>query len=817
MTDGRGLRLRLCGDLDIEAPAGPLPTAVLPGRQGRVVFAYLVSAQGRAVRTRRPGRAALARTAPGLVDHLAECDRVQAPPVARRRRSRPRHDADVVGGRVPADPSRRHVDRLGVRTQGHREGRTGRRREWITPTAVAAATEVLEITGTASWSDPCEWVDEQETVAGELCIHAQLAVAEAQLLAGAPGRAAEAAREAVDREPGREAGYRLLMRALAATGERAEAMRVWERCRTTLVEELGVDPSRGDRGGVPAHPRRGRPVAAPSCRRGAAVGRRHVPAHRHRRVLSDVGARYRRRWRERSPATTSSSPKSSPAHGGTLLKSKLEGDATVSVFARATSGAGRRIAVREAIATEPWPEDGAPSVRMALHTGEAFERDGDYFGPALNRPPASGPSAWAGQILLSQASAELVVDHLPDGLWLVDRGHRDLRGLSRGEDVSELTTADPAGPMLDVPRSSSPATPPRPATRRLALRRSRPTSSPPSTSAFEGTRGRRHRGPCSSAGEPGVGKSRLAAEWAERAHRDGAIVLYGRCEEDLGAPLQPFVEGVRHARPVSRARTSQPSAGHRRRSPHRARPRVAAPRPCDRARADPDSERSAVFDALGRLLTDVASDAPLVLVLDDLHWAGRTTLLLLRHLLRHAEAAPVLVLATYRDTELARTHPLADAIADLHRDGTAERITLGRAVVRRTSPTTSEPSATTIRPWAASSARVTAGNPFFLIEVAAPRRRVGRAMGARHAPPRGARGNGRRLSRLSDRANDLLHVAAVVGTPSRWSSSSRSSGRSWSTRSPRRAQRGSCWKRRGRPASSASPMHSSARCSWPSS
>ena len=111
------------------------------------------------------------------------------------------------------------------------------------------------------------------------------------------------------------------------------------------------------------------------------------------------------------------------AHGGTLLKSKLEGDATVSVFARATEGAGAALALLDALGDEPWPAGNEPRLRMAMHTGEAFERGGDYFGPALNRAARLRSLAGAGEVLLSQAVTELVRDHLPAGVVLRDRGH----------------------------------------------------------------------------------------------------------------------------------------------------------------------------------------------------------------------------------------------------------------------------------------------------------------------------------------------------------------------------------------------------------
>jgi class 3 adenylate cyclase len=92
------------------------------------------------------------------------------------------------------------------------------------------------------------------------------------------------------------------------------------------------------------------------------------------------------------------------AHDGTLLKSKLEGDATVSVFPRVSAGAQAALALRDALLAEDWPEGIAPAVRIALHTGEAVERSGDYFGPALNRAARLRSLAGGGQIVVSYAT-----------------------------------------------------------------------------------------------------------------------------------------------------------------------------------------------------------------------------------------------------------------------------------------------------------------------------------------------------------------------------------------------------------------------------
>ena len=215
--------------------------------------------------------------------------------------------------------------------------------------------------------------------------------------------------------PRREAGYRQLMRALAAAGERAEALRVWERCRTTLVEELGVDPSPETEAVYLARssawPRQSRTVPDAALPSGVVTF-----------LLTDI-VESSALWETRPDAMASALERHDAlvaevvaAHGGTLLKSKLEGDATVSVFARATSGARPpRRGARGARRARRGPRTRAPRLRMAMHTGEAFERGGDYFGPALNRAARLRALGAGGQVLLSQAVAELVRDHLPDG------------------------------------------------------------------------------------------------------------------------------------------------------------------------------------------------------------------------------------------------------------------------------------------------------------------------------------------------------------------------------------------------------------------
>ena len=109
------------------------------------------------------------------------------------------------------------------------------------------------------------------------------------------------------------------------------------------------------------------------------------------------------------------------------------------------------------------------------------------------------------------------------------------------------------------------------------------------------------------------------------------------------------------------------------------------------------------------------ASAPVVLILDDLHWAAKPTLLLLRHVLRFGEHARVQIVGTYRSTDLDRSHPLAAMLADLHRDGTANRLSLSGLDEDDVTAYVAE-AGYNDEELARALASVTGGNPFFLIE-----------------------------------------------------------------------------------------------------
>ncbi len=171
-------------------------------------------------------------------------------------------------------------------------------------------------------------------------------------------------------------------------------------------------------------------------------------------------------------------------------------------------------------------------------------------------------------------------------------------------------------------------------------------------------------------GEPGIGKTRLAAQFAQRAFEDGAIVLYGRCDEEGLLAQQPFVEALRQYVGACPARELAGqlhliSGELRRLVPEIAELIPDLPEPLS---GDPEGARSRLFEAVCSLLCQAAQDRPVVLVLDDLHWADQSTLLLLKYLARYPREARLMVLGTYRETELDVEHPLAQMLAQLGRE-----------------------------------------------------------------------------------------------------------------------------------------------------
>jgi class 3 adenylate cyclase/tetratricopeptide (TPR) repeat protein len=423
------------------------------------------------------------------------------------------------------------------------------------------------------------------------------------------------------------------------------------------------------------------------------------------------------------------------AHGGRLIKTRGEGDSTVSVFVRASDAAAAALAMQRSLGASQWPGGLTLPTRAALHTGEAELRDGDYYGQTLNRAARLRGLGQGGQVLLSRATAELVADQLPDGARLVDVGAHHLRGLSRPENVFALAHPELAAPPPVVTqRAEHPDKVPfvgRDAERawlRAALDRAL------------GGQGQL----VLPAGEAGIGKTRVAEELDADAHAREVRVVWGRCHEGEGAPAYwPW----RLVLPELVAAATTPQA--------------AEP-------LDPEMARFRLFDAMAASLREAAADTGMVVILDDLHWADRASLLLLEFVARELADSRLLLVGTYRDVEVDRHHRLSGTLAELFRQPVTSCLTLGgldQDQVGRFIGNVAgiDPPAELV----AALHGQTEGNPYFvgeLVRLLVAEHRLAASGLLAGGVPEGIRHViGRRLNRLPDAVTESLSVACVQG------------------------------------------------------
>jgi len=281
------------------------------------------------------------------------------------------------------------------------------------------------------------------------------------------------------------------------------------------------------------------------------------------------------------------------------------------------------------------------------------------------------------------------------------------------------------------------------------------------------------------AGEPGSGKSRLTRELAAAVANEGATVLYGDCDGVVESPYGPFAAAlehlVRHSDPERLRRHLGPAGGEL----ARIYPDLDAwlddlPRAPS---SDPDTERHRLHTAVTDLLVALGQDSPLLLVLEDVHWADPSTLHLMRHLVRSGAEARMLLVATYRDAEAHQPAELADMLVDVGRTEGVTRIRLDELseaeieeFVRLATGAEPAPELTeTVRD-------LTGGNAFLVtelwrklvesdaLETGLYSVRLARPASELGVPTTVREVVGQRLSRLSPQANDVLALAGVSGS-----------------------------------------------------
>lgn len=226
-------------------------------------------------------------------------------------------------------------------------------------------------------------------------------------------------------------------------------------------------------------------------------------------------------------------------------------------------------------------------------------------------------------------------------------------------------------------------------------------------------------------GNPGIGKTRLAAAFAARVVDRGGLTLYGRSDEDTSLPLGAWAEALAPAVQTGGQHLVEALTAAERDSLSTILPGFdQSPTPSDVAdyaiQVTAELRRSLLFQAVSHLLGALASTNPLLVVLDDLQWADTATIQLLRHVARHATGA-VWIVAAYRDNEASRQPILPDAIATLLAEAHVQREELGgithEAIAELVQSLLPEVNEARLPDFAQALQSETAGNPFFAREI----------------------------------------------------------------------------------------------------
>ena len=460
--------------------------------------------------------------------------------------------------------------------------------------------------------------------------------------------------------------------------------------------------------------------------------------------------------------------------GGTEVKNL--GDGLMVVFSSASAALGCAVAMQQGVDRDNAGREHPVGLRVGLSQGEVTHEDDDFFGDPVIEAARLCAACESGQILAADVVrlmagrrnhhpctpiGELTLKGLPDPVATVEVGWEPLAGADAGPGVplpGRLAVMAPVGVVGRETELAAVAD----AVKRV-------------------TAGERLEVLLVS-GEAGLGKTTLVAEAARAAFDGGACVLFGHCEEDLATPYQLFAEALGHY--VTHAPEDQLAFHVDAHGGELARlvPSLAGripDLPPSKA-GDADTERYLLLAAVVALLRQVSGEQPVVLVLDDLQWADKASLLLLRHLATSDEALRVLVVGTYGDTELSRSHPLLDTLAALHRQQGVARIELtgldDTGVIAFMEAAASYALDEDGIALAHALYRETDGNPFFVTEVLRHLTETGAVSqdaGGRWVADAALQGLalpdsvreviGARVGRLGQDAERVLSLAAVIG------------------------------------------------------
>ena len=454
---------------------------------------------------------------------------------------------------------------------------------------------------------------------------------------------------------------------------------------------------------------------------------------------------------------------------------KNTGDGMMFAFPSASEAVRCAVAMQQGFERRYRQAEQALHVRIGLGAGESTVKDGDYFGM---------PSTEAARLCAQAPSDGILISGLVktlagrcDGIEFTSAGEFELKGVDEPVEAFSVSWAPLVEEVGGPTRWSLPpllrSVPPVKYVGRVEERAALEEAMQLARSG--------QRQVVLLSGEPGIGKTRLSSYAAHGAHAEGFAVTWGACTEELAVPYEPWIgvcsQIVESAPDELLARHVERNKGELGRLARNLEGRVsnlAEPQP-----SDPETERYLLFNAVAALLAEVAETVPLCVVLDDLHWADAQSLALLKHLLRGMEQGSLEVIATYRDSDLGKDHPLTAVLADLHSLRGVQRITLrglgADDVAEVMAAVAGHELAEDGVELAARIAEETEGNPFFVAEILNGLRESGAIVfdenkrrwridpGGLALPQSVREVIERRVERLGEESLEALRLAAVIG------------------------------------------------------
>jgi len=461
------------------------------------------------------------------------------------------------------------------------------------------------------------------------------------------------------------------------------------------------------------------------------------------------------------------------ATGGVEVKNL--GDGLMAAYDGASAAMDGAVAMQQGVFGHNRTAEVELAIRVGVAIGEVVEDNDDFFGEPVVEAARLCAAAEGGQILATEFIAGL---GRRSGHELVPVGVLELKGLPEPVAAVEVRWTPPEKPAgggrVPLPSRLD-------AGSGIAGFVGRAEELGLLDGALKEAGVQRQRRLVLIGGEPGIGKTTMASVFARSAHADGSVVLYGRCDEDLGIPYQPWAEAVAylfdHGSPgLLDEVVAAHGADLARLGPGLAHLAAGA----GGGSADPETARYLLFGAVLRILGAAGANRPVVVVLDDLQWADAQTLQLLRFLVGSDRPLQVVLVATFRESDLTADHPLSEVLAWLHRQIGVSRISLRGlgdvellALMEAGAGHSVSEEGIALRD---ALARETDGNPFFVGELLRHLAETGAVYQdadgrwtadgdvREHGLPISVREViGQRVTRLGAEAERVLSIAAVIG------------------------------------------------------